>query len=171
MPDRHSTRRLQDAIVALQRLTNSRKLDARRAARSGVPLSLIASGVLRQVVEGGDHRPAALAVRVRMQPTALSRQLGVLERAGCIQRLPDPADGRSHLVRATRHGRSVSRREEQATDELFAEHLASWSTAEMDHLTDQFERLLHDLRAPVAVGPVAGASTPPARRETCSPTS
>lgn len=160
MPDRHSTRRLQEAIVALQRLTNSRKIDARRAARSGVPLGLIASGVLRQVVEDGPQRPAPLAERVHMQPTALSRQLGVLERAGCIERVPDPVDGRGHLVRATRRGRSLSRREEAATEELFAAQLAAWSTDEVDQLTDELERLLDDLRAPV---PSSARLAPPVR--------
>ncbi len=115
--------------------------------------------MLRQVVEVGPHRPAALARQVRMQPTALSRQLGVLERAGCIERIPDPVDGRGHRVRATRRGRAVSSREEAATDELFAAQLATWSTAEVDRFTDQFERLLADLRSPAPQSPPARPRT------------
>src|SRR4029453_13656496 len=57
------TRRGKDAIVAVQRITNSRRLDVLRAQRSGVPLSLVATGVLYQVVEWGPLRGATLAPR------------------------------------------------------------------------------------------------------------
>lgn len=145
---RDSTRRVKDAIVALQRITNSRRLDVLRAQRSGVPLGLVATGVLYQVVESGPLRAAALAERSRMQPAALSRQLGILEREGCIERLPDPDDGRGLLVRPTARGRAVHDRIQAADAELFAAQLARWDGTELDTLADLLERLVADLRAP-----------------------
>lgn len=145
---RDSTRRLKDAIVAVQRVTNSRRLDVVRAERSGVPLGLVATGVLYQVVESGPLRAASLAERSRMQPAALSRQLGILERAGCIDRVPDPTDGRGSVVRATRQGRAVHDRIQASDDDLFAAQLARWQPAELDQLADLLERLVTDLRAP-----------------------
>jgi DNA-binding MarR family transcriptional regulator len=145
---RDSTRRVKDAIVALQRITNSRRLDVVRAERSGVPLSLVATGVLYQVVESGPLRAAALAERSRMQPAALSRQLGILEREGCIERLPDPDEGCGLLVRPTPQGRAVHDRIQAADGELFAAQLARWDGTELDTLADLLERLVADLRAP-----------------------
>lgn len=145
---RDSTRRLKDAIVAVQRVTNSRRLDVVRAERSGVPLGMVATGVLYQVVESGPLRAASLAQRSRMQPAALSRQLGILERAGCIDRVPDPTDGRGSVVRATRQGRAVHHRIQSSDDELFAAQLARWEPAQLDQLADLLERLVTDLRAP-----------------------
>jgi DNA-binding MarR family transcriptional regulator len=143
-----STRRVKDAIVAVQRITNSRRLDVLRAQRSGVPLSLVATGVLYQVVEWGPLRAATLAARSRMQPAALSRQLGILQREGYIERLPDPTDGRGAVVRATAHGRAIHQRIQSADDELFAAQLARWDAGELDRLAELLERLVTDLRAP-----------------------
>jgi DNA-binding MarR family transcriptional regulator len=145
---RDSTRRLKDAIVAVQRVTNSRRLDVVRAERSGVPLSLVATGVLHHVVDAGPLRAATLAERSRMQPAALSRQLGILEREGCLERVPDPSDGRGSLVRATRRGRAVHRRIQASDDDLFAAQLRRWDADELDGLADLLERLVTDLRAP-----------------------
>jgi DNA-binding MarR family transcriptional regulator len=140
---------VKDAIVALQRVTNSRRIDARRAERSGVPLGLVATGVLYQVVERGPARASRLADQCRMQPAALSRQLGNLEAAGYIERAPDPTDGRCTTIRATADGKAAHVRIQIADDDLFAAHLAGWEEREIVHLADLLERLVVDLRAPV----------------------
>jgi DNA-binding MarR family transcriptional regulator len=145
---RDSTLRVKDAIVALQRVTNSRRIDARRTERSGVPLGLVATGVLYQVVERGPVRPGRLADQCRMQPAALSRQLRILEGGGYIERAPDPTDGRGTLIRATAEGKAAHWRIQIADDELFAAHLARWDQNEIVLLADLLERLVVDLRAP-----------------------
>jgi DNA-binding MarR family transcriptional regulator len=139
---------VKDAIVAIQRMTNSRRLDTMRAERSGVPLGLVATGVLYQVVEWGPLRAASLAERSRMQPAALSRQLGILEHEGMIVRAPDPTDRRGSVVRATLRGRAVHERVQAADDDLFAAQLARWDGGEIDCLAELLERLAADLRAP-----------------------
>lgn len=148
MPDRTGAHRLQGAIVDLQRITNSRKLHAVRAARSGVAISPVAGSVLRHIVEEGPVRPALLAERMRMQPSALSRQLKLLEAEGHIERVLIPDDKRSWLVRVTRRGRGVVQRLERTDDDILAEQLRNWSTADLDTLNDLLDRLIHDLRAP-----------------------
>lgn len=149
---RDSTHRVKDAIVALQRVTNSRRIDARRAERSGVPLGLVATGVLYQVVERGPARASLLADQCRMQPAALSRQLRILEAGGHIERAPDPADGRGTVIRATADGKAAHERIQRADDELFAAHLARWDEREIVLLADLLERLVVDLRAPAPGG-------------------
>jgi DNA-binding MarR family transcriptional regulator len=151
--DRVEAHRLQDAIVDLQRITNSRKLHAMRAARAGVPISPVAGSVLRHIVEDGPSRPALLGNRMRMQPSALSRQLKVLEAEGCIERVPIPGDKRGWFVQVTRRGRGIVQRFERADDDILAAQLRNWSAADLDTLNGLLDRLIHDLRAPAPTAP------------------
>jgi MarR family transcriptional regulator, organic hydroperoxide resistance regulator len=142
------THRLQGSIVDLQRITNSRKLHQVRAARAGVTITPVAGSVLRHIIEVGPARPALLAERMRMQPSALSRQLKVLEDEGCIERDPISGDGRGWLVRVTQRGRGIEQRLERADAAILAGQLRHWSAVELDTLNDLLDRLIHDLRAP-----------------------
>src|SRR3954463_14837644 len=141
MGRRDSARRLQLAIVDLQRITNSRRLHGIRSTRSGVDLSPAAGAVLRRVVDDGPVRPGVLADRARMQPPALTRQLKSLEADGCIERVPTPTDGRGALVRATRRGVSLVHRLEGADEQIISEQLQSWSAADLGQLVDLLDRL------------------------------
>jgi DNA-binding MarR family transcriptional regulator len=113
-----------------------------------VPLGLVATGVLYHIVERGPLRANHLAGFCRMQPAALSRQLGKLEAAGWIDRAPDPADGRCSVVQATVEGKAIHERLQATDDELFAAQLARWNAAELNGLADLLERLVVDLRTP-----------------------
>jgi DNA-binding MarR family transcriptional regulator len=150
--------RLQSAIVDLQRITNSRKLHGVRAARAGVTISPVAGSVLRHIVEGGPLRPALLAERVRMQPSALSRQLKVLEAEGYIERVPIPGDKRGWLVRVTQRGRGIVQRLERADEDLLAGQLRNWSAADLQTLNELLDRLIHDFRLPAPAIPRKKAS-------------
>jgi len=145
---RESAGRLQQSIVDLHRIINSRKLHEVRADRSGVDVTPVAARVLRHVVDEGPVRPGGLADRLRMQPNALSRHLKRLEAEGCIERVPTPGDGRGSLLRATRRGKALVHRLEAADEEILAEQLRAWSAADLDQLVTLFDRLIHDLRAP-----------------------
>jgi DNA-binding MarR family transcriptional regulator len=146
--DRAMAHRLQNAIVDLQRITNSRKLHSVRAAHAGVTISPVAGSVLRHIVEEGPLRPALLAERMRMQPSALSRQLKVLEVEGCIERVALPGDKRGWLVRVTQRGRGIVQRLERADADIIAGQLRYWSAADLDTLKDLLDRLIHDFREP-----------------------
>jgi DNA-binding MarR family transcriptional regulator len=146
--ERAVAHRLQSAIVDLQRITNSRKLHRLRAARAGVTISPVAGAVLRHIVDEGPVRPALLAERVRMQPSALSRQLKVLEAEGGIERVPISGDKRGWLVRVTQRGRGIVQRLERADEDIMAGQLRNWSAADLDTLNDLLDRLIHDFRQP-----------------------
>jgi DNA-binding MarR family transcriptional regulator len=149
--DRAVAHRLQNAIVDLQRITNSRKLHGLRAAQAGVTISPVAGAVLRHIVDEGPVRPALLAERVRMKPSALSRQLKVLEAEGCIERVPISGDKRGWLVRVTQRGRGIVQRLERADEDIMAGQLRNWSAADLDTLNDLLNRLIHDFRQPAPV--------------------
>jgi DNA-binding MarR family transcriptional regulator len=113
-----------------------------------VAISPVAGSVLRHIVEDGPVRPALLAERMRMQPSALSRQLKLLEAEGDIERVPIPGDKRGWLVRVTRRGRGIVQRLERADEDILAGQLRNWSAVDLDTLNDLLDRLIHDLRAP-----------------------
>ncbi len=106
-----------------------------------------------------DFTPAQARVFQRVAPggsrvTDLAEQAGVtkqtagflvdqLERAGYVERAPDPADGRARLVRITERGeRSVA-----AAAKIVAEVEAEWTTHLGARRMDQLRRILTDLRA------------------------
>lgn len=159
MTKRASARQLQQSIVDLHRIINSRKLHGVRAERSGVDVTPVAASVLRRVVDMGTARPVELADRLRMRPNALSRHLKALEADGCIERIPTPGDGRGSLLRPTRRGRALVHRLEAADDEILTEQLRSWSAADLEQLVTLFDRLIHDLRTPPAPRPTPARAT------------
>ncbi|HSA53787.1 MAG TPA: MarR family transcriptional regulator [Yinghuangia sp.] len=146
MTDADSRRAINDAINALKRFVNSRQLDAVHAARSGVPLNLVAIGILYRVIRHGPIRPTELAGLADIQPAALSRQIRILEEIGFIVRVGDAEDGRVSFVEATEAGRTAHARFAAANDALLAEHLKDWTAEELTALAEQMQRLVADLR-------------------------
>ena len=135
MTDAESRRSINEAINALKRFVNSRQLDALHAARSGVPLNLVAIGILHRIIDHGPVRPTELSELADIQPAALSRQIRILEQGGYILRVADENDGRVSLIRATDAGREAYRLFRGANDTLLAEQLKGWTADELADLT------------------------------------
>jgi DNA-binding MarR family transcriptional regulator len=140
-------RRLNEALTTLARLSNSQRLAAVHASRSGVHLSLTAVSVLRRLDDHGPQTMSQLAERCQLAPPPLSRQVRGLELAGHVVRTPNPADGRSTMVDVTARGRAALAAFGEANAELLDVQLASWSDEELTALSDQIQRLVADLRA------------------------
>jgi len=143
--------RLLGALVDLHRITGSPKVAKSGTARTALDMSDVAATVLRHIAANGPLRPAAASDRLHMLPSALSRQLNNLEDDGLVERVPSPGDKRGSLVRATRRGRALVRRIEQTEQQLLGEQLHDWSDTELRRLVGLMDRLVHDLRTPVAV--------------------
>jgi len=105
-----------------------------------------------------DFTPAQARVFQRIAPsgsrlTDLASQAGItkqsagflvdqLERAGYVERLPDPADGRARLVRVAERGaRSVA-----ASREIVAQVEAEWTAHLGERRMEQLRGILTDLR-------------------------
>jgi DNA-binding MarR family transcriptional regulator len=88
---------------------------------------------------------------MRMQPSALSRQLKLLEADQSIERLPILGDKRGWLVRVTHRGRGIVQRLERADADILAGQLRNWSEADLDTLNDLLDRLILDFRVPAPV--------------------
>jgi DNA-binding MarR family transcriptional regulator len=146
MPSTATFRKLNDAIAALNRFSQSRKLGPIHAAKLGVDLNLAGYGVLRQIIDHGPVALSDLAHHTHMLPSALSRQVKLLEDGGYIERSLDPDDGRVSVVRVTAKGRDAHRRIRSANEDLLARQLAGWSDDELDHVAQLIQRLVSDLR-------------------------
>src|SRR5919198_668554 len=107
MPSAPTYRKLNDAIGALNRFSQSRKLGPIHAAKSGVDLNLAAYGVLGQVITHGPVTLTDLAHHTHMLPSALSRQVKLLEDGGYIDRSVDASDARVSVVKVTSKGRDA----------------------------------------------------------------
>jgi DNA-binding MarR family transcriptional regulator len=94
-------------------LAQSRALRAieRDMAAAGA-ISLGWYDVLLELNAGRDRqlRMQDLAARAVLSRTRVSRIVGELEAAGCVERRPDPDDGRASLVAVTAEGRDALRR-------------------------------------------------------------
>jgi DNA-binding MarR family transcriptional regulator len=138
-------RRLNDAIGGLRRFATSRKLDPLHAERAGVDLNLAAYGVLGRIVEHGPISLGELSKLSHMQPSALSRQVKLLDDGGHIERTSGD-DARIALVEATGRGREAHRKLRAANEALLSRQLVGWTEAELLDVAEKLERLVADLR-------------------------
>jgi len=95
--------RLQVAIRALVR----RFSISERADVSCCGMTVAQAAALEALRAEGPQRPGTLGRRLGISPSTASRNLGLLEDRGLIERVPDPKDGRASRVRLTRRGRSA----------------------------------------------------------------
>jgi DNA-binding MarR family transcriptional regulator len=84
----------------------SEELAARLAAR-GHPEVRYAHGTVFQFLDDAGTRVSDLAERAQMTKQSMAQLVAHLEAHGYVERVPDPADGRAKLVRATDRGRAV----------------------------------------------------------------
>lgn len=90
---------------------------------------------LRRSGPGAVLTPSYIAEVAMVKPSGLSHRLNQLEKAGLVERSPDPADRRSSLVRITPSGRKVV---DQAIELLVARKTEACAS-----LTDRQRLSLH----------------------------
>ena len=102
-----------------------------------------AHGNVFQYLDDAGTRVGVLAERAHITKQSMGELVAHLEAGGYLERVPDPADGRARLVRATEKGRAIN----AVAREVIAETLAEWT----DHLgprrMQQLRALLVDLNA------------------------
>jgi len=87
-------------------------------------------------------RVVTLAARARTTKQSAAFLVDQLERAGYVERVPDPADGRARLVRVAERGlRSV-----EASRSIVAEVEAEWTAHVGERRMAQLRGILTDLR-------------------------
>jgi DNA-binding MarR family transcriptional regulator len=77
---------------------------------AGTDLSPSQVSALATIERHGPLAPSELAERERIKRPTATRILARLVEAGLVERIPDPADGRSAIVSASSEGRALVRR-------------------------------------------------------------
>ncbi|MGY1736411.1 MarR family winged helix-turn-helix transcriptional regulator [Geodermatophilus sp. SYSU D00684] len=110
----------------------------------------------------GEQRCSALAVQAGVDVSVASRQVAALERAGLVERRPDPDDGRASLIRVSAAGVAALAQTRALRSEWATRALAGWDEADAHRLTELLERLADDLdrAAPSAAVRASSAGSP-----------
>ena len=134
---RESFRAMNDAVLA-------------RLAAAGHAEVRAPHGLVLQYLDDAGTRVSVLAERAQITKQSMAELVAHLERHGYVERVPDPADGRAKLVRATDRGRAVFAvaRDVAAAHERRLE--AELGAGDVAALRALLERLSAALRSPGA---------------------
>ncbi|MGH8892785.1 MAG: MarR family winged helix-turn-helix transcriptional regulator [Actinomycetes bacterium] len=132
-PDPDAIGRLGEQMVRLTRASHAMRVQL--AARGHDAVDWAAYALLFQLVTEGPQRTSALADTACVDPSTVSRQVGELVRAGLVERVPDPEDGRASLLVATARGRAVHTHKRERRQRLFSRVVDGWPVEDVAALT------------------------------------
>ncbi|MGY1746850.1 MarR family winged helix-turn-helix transcriptional regulator [Blastococcus sp. SYSU D00695] len=144
-----TTRDTRDRLTAgLSRLLRTgRHLGGRAADVLYGDLPSYGWALLVPLERDGEQRCSALAAAVDIDVSVASRQVAALERAGYVERRPDPRDGRASLLRLTDAGAAALATTRALRNDWAATALSGWDEVDAVRLSELVERLLDDLEA------------------------
>lgn len=103
--------------------------------------------VLARLANRQCTRSRDLARAEGLDPSTMSRRLASLAERGLIERHPDPADGRAHVLGLTDTGRRALAQERVRRVELVTDTLADWPEQDKAQLADLLGRLADSLES------------------------
>jgi DNA-binding MarR family transcriptional regulator len=118
--------------------------EASRRATSLKPhraLDRAAYVILRQLQEHGPQNVSALADRLNLDGSTVTRQVTALQQEGLIERQADPHDGRGTVIKPTAVGLKQVDAVRAARRDLYDRILGDWSPADREALATTLERL------------------------------
>jgi DNA-binding MarR family transcriptional regulator len=119
---------------------NSSRQKERVVRAAGVPITGAGLTALRAVERHGPLAVSALARRVRVDLSTMSRQLRPLETLGLVARSTDPDDGRVAWLTVSAEGRRLLARVDQAVVDDFDAALADWPASDRTRLAELLAR-------------------------------
>ena len=131
-PDTQPSERLAGELLRLVRAL--RDLNAALPQAGARRLDLAGAAVLGRVGDDGPLRLSALAERLCLDLSTVSRQVPALERAGWLVREPDPHDRRAQLLRLTEAGQHALADRRRAAAAVLAAALPGWTDDEVGEL-------------------------------------
>lgn len=144
MPISPDTRDRLTASVA-QLVRTGRHLSTRAAAQLYGELPSFGWALLLPLERDGAQRCSALAAQAGIDVSVASRQIAVLERAGHVERRPDPEDGRASLLSLTPAGAEAMAATRALRSDWALGALAGWDEEDARTLGDLLDRLVADL--------------------------
>lgn len=103
--------------------------------------------ILRHLDGAGPQNVSALAARLNLDGSTVTRQVSAMQRGGLIVREPDPHDGRGTVVSPTAAGLSRMAAVRAARTRLYGDILADWPTEDREVLAGMLARLNQSLDA------------------------
>ena len=153
-----TSERLTASVTQLVRA--GRRLGHRVAADLYGDLPPAGWAVLVPLDQEGPQRCSALADRLGVDVSVASRHVSALERAGYVDRRPDPLDGRASLISLSMAGAAALARTREVRGTWAAAALQDWTDEEAAELAVQLERLATGLErsrpVPRPAAPVPG---------------
>ncbi|MEU7609822.1 MarR family transcriptional regulator [Micromonospora sp. NPDC049204] len=97
--------------------------------------------ILRHLADAGPQNVSALAARLNLDGSTVTRQVSALQRDGLITRTPDPSDGRGTVISPTPAGLQRMAVVQAARTRLYGDMLADWTTEDRATLASLLSRL------------------------------
>ncbi|MFJ6893276.1 MarR family winged helix-turn-helix transcriptional regulator [Streptomyces hokutonensis] len=110
------------------------------AGRLHPELSLVSYTLLSHLEERDGRRATDLAAHYALDKSTVSRQVAALERAGLIERRPDPEDHRVQVLHLTDAGRRILAQVTENRHAAFRERLADWPEEDLQRFAGYLER-------------------------------
>ncbi len=129
------------AILLREPFRASTERLVRRFGERGHPDVRAPHGDVFQYLDDDGTRVSVLAERAQITKQSMAELVAHLERHGYVERVPDPADGRAKLVRATARGGEVFAIAREFVVELEGEWTAMLGEAKMRRLRELLEEL------------------------------
>lgn len=131
-----------------------------RGVRAEFPDIRPAHLIIFQIIERppSGSRLTHLSDEAQMTAQSMGELIDSLERAGYVERVPDPSDRRAKLICLTEHGMAVYER----GGELVLEVMAAWSERLGSERFEQLLTLLRELRRSLTTVPASQVNTPEA---------
>lgn len=124
------------------------------------PLERSAYTILGFLNDEGPMRNGALAARLYLDASTVSRHVASLQQAGLVTREADPEDGRACRLRLTSAGRRAVAGTRQVRRNAVRELIGSWPIDEQDTFAALLERLNAGLDGRVTEAMAGGAPSP-----------
>lgn len=138
---REDLRAIDGAVATVARVANSHRARRRIEDRAGVPLGPTGVSALAAVHAMGPVRHGAVARRMGIQPSRVTKEVRVLVEAGLVAEWADPNDRRAVLLEVTPAGADAYRRYRRAAESALAEVLDGWSDRDVGQLATLLTRL------------------------------
>lgn len=122
-------------------------------------------GALVSIRKRDEARVSDIAADLQVDLSVASRQIASLVTAGLVERQPDPADRRAHVLGLTDDGIAALRRAYLDMVGLLDDALADWDPEEIVDLATKLERLVTSFTTFTGVATAATGATESADRE------
>ncbi|WP_299952831.1 MarR family winged helix-turn-helix transcriptional regulator [uncultured Modestobacter sp.] len=142
-PTRETSERMTAGVARLVR--TARHLGTRVADHLYGDLPSFGWALLAPLERDGAQRCSVLAGYAGVDVSVVSRQVSALERAGLVERRPDPLDGRASLISLSAAGAAALAHTRQVRSQWAVEALSDWTEEEAQQLSRLLDKLADGL--------------------------